>query len=69
MAKKLSKRQKIYRAIKKWLKSDIVARASKTFVQAFVATLLITDAPLSKTALVGAGAAAFSATWNSLKEL
>ena len=55
--------------VQKVTSNDVVVRAFKTFVQAFVATLLITDAPLSKTALVGAGAAAFSATWNSLKEL
>jgi hypothetical protein len=61
--------KKLKNLVSKLVKNDVVVRAFKTFVQAFVATLLITDAPLSKTALVGAGAAAFSATWNSLKEL
>jgi len=55
--------------VQKVTSNDVVVRAFKTFVQAFVATLLLTDAPFSKTALVGAGAAALSATWNALKEV
>lgn len=53
------------------LKNDVVVRALKTFVQAFLATLAVSvatvqDWPTAKAALVGALAAAISAMWNSL---
>ena len=48
---------------------DIVVRAFKTFVQAFLATLAVTvvnvhDVTTAKAALVGAVAAGISALWN-----
>jgi hypothetical protein len=46
---------------------DIALRAGKTFVQAFLAALAVADEPLSKTALIGACAAAVSVTWNWFK--
>lgn len=57
--------------MKSLLTNDVVVRAFKTFVQAFLATLAVSvatvqDWPTAKAALVGALAAAFSAVWNSL---
>jgi hypothetical protein len=51
------------------MKNDIVIRAVKTFVQAFLATLAVSVATVNdtntlKAALVGAGAAGISAVWN-----
>lgn len=48
---------------------DIVVRAFKTFVQAFLATLAVAvvnvhDITTAKAALVGAVAAGISAVWN-----
>jgi len=72
MAKKLTKKQKFVRELKKQvnkvLSNDIVVRASKTLVQTFIAVLLLSDNPVSTNVLVGAGAAALSAAWNTLKE-
>jgi hypothetical protein len=57
--------------MKNLLTNDVVVRAVKTFVQAFLATLAVSvatvqDVPTAKAALVGALAAALSAAWNSL---
>jgi hypothetical protein len=57
--------------MKNLLTNDVVVRAVKTFVQAFLATLAVSvatvqDVPTAKAALVGALAAAISAAWNSL---
>lgn len=41
---------------------DLFARALRTFIQSFLATWLLTDQPFTKIALVGALAAAISAT-------
>lgn len=46
------------------MNKDILVRACKTFVQAFLAAWLVTGNELSKTALVGAAAAGVSAVWN-----
>lgn len=51
--------------------NDIVKRALKTFVQAFLATIAVSvvtvnDWPTAKAAIVGAVAAAISATWNTV---
>ena len=47
---------------------DIAVRAGKTFVQAFVAVLIVADQPFRKEVLVAAGAAGVSAVWNWLRE-
>lgn len=47
--------------------NDVVVRAVKTAVQAFVAVLVATDVPFSKQALVAAIAAGVSAAYNSAK--
>lgn len=52
---------------------DIAVRALKTFVQAFLATLLagvigVVDVTSAKTLLIAAFAAGISATQNSIKE-
>jgi hypothetical protein len=54
--------------VQKVISNDVVIRAFKTFVQAFVAVLLLTNEPFTTTALVGAGSAGLSAAWNSIKE-
>lgn len=46
---------------------DIALRAGKTFVQAYIATLLLADKPLSKEAQIAALASALSLTWNWIK--
>lgn len=70
--KKLTKKQKVVKFVKdqvnKVLSNDIVKRAVKTAVQSFVAVVLLSSNPLSTNVLVGAGAAALSAGWNTLKE-
>jgi len=53
------------------MNNDIVIRAVKTFIQAFLATLAVavvtvSDWPTAKAAVVGAVAAAISATWNAI---
>lgn len=58
-------------AIKEFLNNDIVKRALKTFLQAFLATLSVSivtvqDFPTLKAVVVGAIAAGISAVWNSL---
>lgn len=68
MAKKKSFKENLVNSVKVFLDNDIVKRAAKTAVQAFVAVLVLTDNPVSKKALVAAGAAALSALWNSVKE-
>lgn len=45
---------------------DIVIRALKTFVQAFLATWALTNYQLERAALIGALAAGISAVWNLL---
>jgi hypothetical protein len=45
---------------------DIAVRASKTFVQAFVAVWLVVDEPFSKTALIAGLSAGVSAVWNTI---
>lgn len=60
--------KKLKKLTKEVISNDVVIRAFKTAVQAFVAVLIVTDSPLSKTALAAAGAAAISAAWNSIKE-
>lgn len=59
---------KLKKLTKQVISNDVVIRAFKTAVQAFVAVLIVTDSPLSRTALAAAGAAAISAAWNSIKE-
>jgi len=44
---------------------DIAVRAFKTFLQAFIASLVLVDDPLEEQALIGALAAGLSALWNS----
>lgn len=51
------------------VKNDIVVRAGKTFVQAFLATLAVSvasvnDVTTAKAAVVAAVAAGISAVWN-----
>jgi len=61
--------------IKKFLENDIVERALKTFVQGFVAYLIIsvdgltnfTDMEVIKAILLGAVASGLSAMWNYIK--
>lgn len=53
------------------MSNDIVVRAFKTFVQAFLATLAVSvttvnDTNTGKAALIGAVAAGVSAVWNFL---
>lgn len=60
--------KKLKKLTKEVISNDVVIRAFKTAIQAFVAVLIVTDSPLSKTALAAAGAAAVSAAWNSIKE-
>lgn len=48
---------------------DVLIRAAKTFVQAFLATLAtavagVTDIDTARAALIGAGAAGVAAVWN-----
>lgn len=49
---------------------DIATRAGKTFIQAFIAAFVlpatVSDANLWRAAVIGAAAAAVSATWNTL---
>lgn len=47
-------------------RNDTVQRAVRTFVQAAVASLALTDEPTSKVAAIGAGAAGISAVWNAI---
>lgn len=47
---------------------DILYRALKTFVQTFVAVLLVPNQPLSKQTLVAAVAAGISAVWNGVRQ-
>lgn len=52
------------------MNNDIIVRAVKTFIQAFLATLAVavvtvSDWPTARAAIVGAVAAAISATWNA----
>jgi hypothetical protein len=54
--------------LNRFSENDIIIRALKTFVQASVAVWLVSDNPLSKSALVGAVAAGISAVWNFTKQ-
>lgn len=54
--------------VQKVTSNDVVVRAFKTFVQAFVAVILVSDGALNKSVLSAALASALSATWNSVKE-
>jgi hypothetical protein len=54
--------------LKRLSNDDIIVRAVKTFVQASVAVWLVSDNPLSKSALVGAVAAGISALWNFVRQ-
>ena len=56
------------RYLKKFVENDIVERAAKTFVQAAVMSLIVTG-KFDKSALIAAGAAGLSATWNYIKTL
>lgn len=49
------------------MNNDVVVRALKTFVQAFLASWAVTGNSLEKHALVGACAAAVSAVWNLVR--
>lgn len=59
--------------VKSFFSNDVVQRALKTFIQAFLATLAVgvatvTDFESGKALLVGALAAAISAAWNTIKK-
>lgn len=43
---------------------DVIVRAVKTFVQAYIAVLMVADQPLSREVQLAAVAAAVSAVWN-----
>ena len=45
---------------------DIAVRAGKTFIQAFVATWVVTQDPFTKASVIAAAAAGVSAIWNSI---
>ena len=49
--------------------NDIVVRAVKTFVQAFVAAWMVSGFVLDKSAVIAAAAAGISAVWNYVREL
>jgi len=61
MAKKVSKVSPQFK--------DIVVRASKTFLQGFLAAWALTDFNVEKGAVVGAAAAGFSVLMNFLLEV
>lgn len=51
--------------------NDVLVRAAKTFVQAFLATVAVgvvnvTDVATAKAVVIGAVAAAISAAWNAV---
>lgn len=46
---------------------DLAARAVRTFIQAFLATWLLSEQPLTKTAVVSAVAAALSVVMTTLR--
>lgn len=48
---------------------DIVIRATKTFFQAAIAVILISDQPANREVLIAAAAAGASAVWNLVREL
>lgn len=50
----------------KLLQNDIVVRSLKTFVQAFVAVWLVSEAPFTTEVLSASLAAAVAALWNSV---
>jgi len=54
--------------VKTLLTSDIVVRAFKTFVQAALAVVLVSDQPFSKAAVVAAVAAGISAVYNFVRQ-
>jgi hypothetical protein len=53
--------------LEKLLSNDVVVRAAKTFVQAFLAVFFVSDNPVSKEVLIAAVAAGVSAVWNFVK--
>lgn len=57
----------VIEVIKKVLANNVVERAVKTFVQAFVASLAVSGFQVSKTVLIAAGSAGLSAVWNLAK--
>lgn len=60
--------KKLKNLASKVISNDIVVRASKTFVQAFIAVILVSDGAINKSVLSAALASGLSAVWNSLKE-
>jgi len=54
--------------VKAILTNDVIVRAFKTFVQAFVGAWVVFDNPLSKTAIAAGAAAGVSAVWNLLRK-
>lgn len=59
--------QKVKSLLGSFVHNDVVVRAFKTFVQAFIAVWLVSDNPFSKNAVVAAAAAGVSAVWNIVK--
>jgi len=55
-------------SVKTLLTSDIAVRAVKTFVQAFVAVVVVADNPVRKDVLIAAVAAGVSAVWNFVRK-
>lgn len=53
--------------VKTFVASDVVERAVKTFVQAFIAVVVLSSNPVSKSALVAGLAAGISAVWNFVR--
>lgn len=48
------------------MSKDVLVRSLKTFVQAFLASWLLTGNSLDKNALIGATAAGIAAVWNAV---
>ena len=54
--------------LKAFLSNDVVVRAIKTFVQAYVGAWVVFQDPFSKSAIAAGLAAGVSAVWNLLKK-
>ena len=54
--------------LKSILTSDVVVRATKTFVQAYVGAWVVFQDPFSKAAIAAGVAAGVSAVWNLLRK-
>lgn len=54
--------------LKRLWANNVVERAVKTFVQAFLATLLVSGTQFTRASLVAALSAGISAVWNALKK-